>query len=107
MVSSLRNHGTMFQELRYPKTGTAVQSGQDSSPIFIVLKDKQNRTMASNYASTSYKQCNVFYGRSMRKGVTIREMVGHADERTTMNSYCYDRHTEDERRAILERALSS
>ena len=38
---------------------------------------------------------------------TIREMVGHADERTTMNSYCYDRHTEDERRAILERALSS
>ena len=77
------------------------------APIFIVLKDKQNRTMASNYASTSYKQCNVFYGRSMRKGVTIREMVGHADERTTMNSYCYDRHTEDERRAILERALSS
>jgi integrase len=38
---------------------------------------------------------------------TIREMVGHADERTTMNSYCYDRRTEDERRAILERALSS
>lgn len=38
---------------------------------------------------------------------TIREMVGHADERTTMNSYCYDRRTEDERREILERALST
>lgn len=38
---------------------------------------------------------------------TIREWVGHADERTTMNSYCYDRRTEDERRAILEKALSS
>lgn len=24
---------------------------------------------------------------------TIREMVGHADERTTYNSYCFDRHT--------------
>lgn len=31
MVSSLRNRSTMFQELRYPKTGTAVQSEQDSS----------------------------------------------------------------------------
>ena len=31
MVSSLRNRGTMFQELRYPKTGTAMQSEQDSS----------------------------------------------------------------------------
>lgn len=31
MVSSLRNRGTVFQELRYPKTGMAVQSGQDSS----------------------------------------------------------------------------
>ena len=38
---------------------------------------------------------------------TIREMVGHTDERTTMNSYCYDRCSEDERRAILERALSA
>jgi integrase len=36
---------------------------------------------------------------------TIREMVGHADERTTLNSYCYDRHTKDERRDILEKAL--
>jgi hypothetical protein len=32
-------------------------------------------------------------------------MVGHADERTTLNSYCYDRHTKDERRDILEKAL--
>ena len=38
---------------------------------------------------------------------TIREMVGHADERTTMNSYCYDRRTKDERIEILDKALSS
>ena len=38
---------------------------------------------------------------------TIREMVGHADERTTMNSYCYDRRTKDERIEILDNALSS
>ena len=38
---------------------------------------------------------------------TVREMVGHADERTTMKSYCYDRHTKDERKDILEKALKA
>lgn len=38
---------------------------------------------------------------------TIREIVGHADEKTTWGSYCYDRHTSDERKEILEDALKS
>ena len=38
---------------------------------------------------------------------TIREWVGHAEEQTTWGSYCYDRRTTDERREILESALSS
>lgn len=37
---------------------------------------------------------------------TIREMVGHADERTTYNSYCFDRHTEHEKQAQIETALA-
>ena len=37
---------------------------------------------------------------------TIREMVGHADERTTYNNYCYDRSTEAEKLAKIEQALS-
>ena len=36
---------------------------------------------------------------------TVREIVGHADERTTFNSYCYDRHTKEERRELLDKAL--
>ena len=36
----------------------------------------------------------------------IREMVGHADERTTYNSYCFDRKTKAERVALIEQALS-
>lgn len=38
---------------------------------------------------------------------TIREMVGHADERTTFNNYCFDRSTEDEKKSLIENALAS
>ena len=37
---------------------------------------------------------------------TIREMVGHADERTTYNSYCFDRTDKSERQKIIEAALA-
>ena len=36
---------------------------------------------------------------------TIREMVGHVDERTTLGNYCFDRKTEKERIAAIEAAL--
>ncbi len=38
---------------------------------------------------------------------TIREMVGHADERTTYGNYCFDRDTNAEKRAKIEQALST
>ena len=44
MVSSLRNRGTVFQELRYPKTGMAVQSGQDSSVSHFELSSVNLKT---------------------------------------------------------------
>jgi len=37
---------------------------------------------------------------------TIREMVGHADERTTYNNYCFDRSTEEEKINMIESALA-
>ncbi len=36
---------------------------------------------------------------------TIRELMGHRDERTTYNSYCYDYSTNDERAKLIENAL--
>ena len=36
----------------------------------------------------------------------IREMVGHADERTTFNSYCYNRSTQKEKILLVEKALA-
>lgn len=38
---------------------------------------------------------------------TIRGMVGHADERTTLNNYTFDRNTEPERNRLIENALKS
>lgn len=37
---------------------------------------------------------------------TIRECVGHADERTTYNNYCFDRHTKSERENLITKALA-
>lgn len=37
---------------------------------------------------------------------SIREMVGHADERTTYGNYCFDRDTNAEKLAKMEQALS-
>lgn len=38
---------------------------------------------------------------------TVREMVGHADERTTYGNYCFDRSTEDEKMLQIQNALIS
>ena len=38
---------------------------------------------------------------------TVREMVGHNDERTTLSCYCFDRNTDAERKNMIQNALSS
>ena len=44
-----------------------------------------------------------------RQGNTleIRELLGHMDERTTLNNYCYDRNTDIERKEKIQKALAS
>ena len=37
---------------------------------------------------------------------SVREMVGHCDERTTFANYCYDRSTDKEKVKKKEAALS-
>ena len=36
---------------------------------------------------------------------TVCEMVGHTDERTTLNNYCFDRSIASEKRDKIEMAL--
>lgn len=38
---------------------------------------------------------------------TVREMVGHADERTTLGNYAFDRKTESEKAQMIENALNA
>lgn len=38
---------------------------------------------------------------------TIRQMAGHSDERTTYNSYVFDRHPESEKNQMIEEALNN
>ena len=37
---------------------------------------------------------------------TIRALVGHTDERTTLHNYCFDRSESTEKIKLIERALS-
>lgn len=36
---------------------------------------------------------------------TVRQIAGHMDERTTLNNYCFDRSTEEEKLQRMERAI--
>lgn len=36
----------------------------------------------------------------------VREMAGHAEERTTLKNYCYDRSTDSEKMKLIENALN-
>ena len=49
------------------------------------------------------------YGSSLLEGGvsinTTRIMLGHSDEKTTLKYYCFDTHTEDEKKKIFENAL--
>lgn len=38
---------------------------------------------------------------------TVRELVGHADERTTLRNYTFDRRTESEKHQMIEKALNT
>ena len=37
---------------------------------------------------------------------SVREFVGHTDERTTLHNYCFDRSNDDERLALVEKAVA-
>jgi len=58
---------------------------------------------------SSHKSRKTFISALLDAGInvnSVREMVGHADEKTTYNSYCYDRKTKAERIKMIETALS-
>lgn len=60
-------------------------------------------------AKSSHKSRKTYISALIDGGVninTIRDMVGHADEHTTLRSYCYDRRSKTERAELIEKALS-
>ena len=60
-------------------------------------------------AKSSHKSRKTYISALIDAGVNIneiRELVGHADERTTYNSYCFDRKTKADRVKLVEGALS-
>ncbi len=61
-------------------------------------------------SKSSHKARKTFISALIDGGVnlnTVREIVGHNDERTTLNCYCYDRNNDEEKRKMIQLALSS
>ncbi len=57
---------------------------------------------------TSHKIRKTYVSKLIDSGLNIdaiRRMVGHADEQTTLNCYCYNRLTDSETEEIIENAL--
>ena len=38
---------------------------------------------------------------------TVRQIAGHVDERTTLNNYCFDRSSDEEKYEKMAKALAS
>ncbi len=58
---------------------------------------------------SSHKARKTFVSALIDGGVninTVREIVGHTDEQTTLHNYCFDRSNMAERVALIEKALS-
>lgn len=58
---------------------------------------------------SSHKARKTYISALIDNGVnlnSIREIVGHADEQTTLHNYCFDRSSEEERLAMIEKAIS-
>ena len=58
---------------------------------------------------SSHKARKTFVSALIDGGVninTVREIVGHTDEQTTLHNYCFDRSDMSERVALIEKALS-
>jgi len=47
----------------------------------------------------------IFYNPVIYYPRYVRKMVGHEDERTTLNSYCFNRKSKDQTRTDLEQTL--
>ena len=59
-------------------------------------------------AKSSHKARKTFVSTMLDGGVsinTVRKIVGHTDERTTLNNYCYDRSTDEEKVRKMAAAL--
>lgn len=98
------------------------QQGTDSNSYIFSDNGKPLSDRSVSYLYTKYcKQLGIIHKSSHKSRKTyisalidgqvnintIREMVGHADERTTFGNYCFDRCTDSEKTKLIENALSN
>ena len=66
-------------------------------------KKMQTVRKSSHKARKTYISALIDEGMNLN---SIREFVGPTDERTTLRNYCYDRSNDDERLAMVEKAVA-
>ena len=98
------------QEYGTPDDGYIFSSTQDPLPYQPVQyqfehysKKLQTVQKSSHKARKTYISALIDEGLNLN---SVREFVGHTDERTTLHNYCFDRSNDDERLALVEKALA-
>ena len=66
---------------------------------YIGISEKSMHKIRKTYISTLIDSQTVNLN-------TIRDLVGHEDERTTLRCYCFNRQTESQTQESIERALN-
>ena len=98
-----------IERMYRPETGEIVQhtKGYEDREVYLTPEAKKIIRMAKEYQEEHGLSNNGYILIDGNVNInTIRECVGHADERTTYNNYCFDRHTKSEREQLIELALS-
>ena len=98
------------QEYGTPDDGYIFSSTEDPLPYQPVQyqfehysKKLQTVQKSSHKARKTYISALIDEGLNLN---SVREFVGHTDERTTLHNYCFDRSNDDERLALVEKALA-
>ena len=100
---------------RQKETGASTEGyvfSMNDSPILYTSVTKAFTTYCKQIGiepKSSHKARKTFVSTLLDNDINInsvRQIVGHKDERTTLNNYCYDRSSEEEKYRKLELALS-
>lgn len=97
-------------KLGLPCTGYIFSTNDSPVPEYVIVRLYTRLCKQAKIAQkSSHKVRKTYISALLDAGCninTVRQLVGHTDERTTLSNYCFDRRTEPEKIAQIDAALA-